>query len=154
MAATFYRPWLARMFWLSFQNFITSCDTSNNSNSFAWWRDSLCWPTTKLTTAAQRPAEDIPQVLHMKYVVFHPHYLKQLNSPENHKSQLWQMLFGDLETAAVLNHLDMTYNLYMTVALYYNVYHGVKAQHFLTYATITLIMSQENIMMLSLFLWL
>ena len=47
------------------------------------------------------------------------------------KSQPWQMLFWDLETAAVLNHLEMTYNLYLAVALYYNVYHGVKAQNFL-----------------------
>ena len=83
--------------------------------------------------------------------MFHPHYLTQLNSSENHKSQPWQMLFGDLETAAVLNHLEITNNLYLTVALYYNVYYGVKAQHFPQYATITLIMSQENIMMLSLF---
>ena len=57
----------------------------------------------------------------MNYVVFHPHYLTQLDSSENHKSQPWQMLFGDLETAAVLNHLENTYNLYLTVALYYNV---------------------------------
>ena len=44
----------------------------------------------------------------MNHVVFHPHYLIQLDSSENHKSQPWQMLFGDLETAAVLNHLKMT----------------------------------------------
>ena len=44
----------------------------------------------------------------MNYVVFLPHYLIQLDSSENHKSQPWQMLFGDLETAAVLNHLEMT----------------------------------------------
>ena len=87
----------------------------------------------------------------MNYVVFHPHYLIQLDSSENHKSQPWQMLFGDLETAALRNHLEMTYNLYLTVALYYNVCNGVKAQHFPQYATITLIMSQENIMLLSLF---
>ena len=87
----------------------------------------------------------------MNYVVFHPHYLTQLDSSENHKSQPWQMLFGDLETAAVLNNLEITHNLYLTVAPYYRVYHGVKAQHFRQYATITLIMSQENIMMLSLF---
>ena len=44
----------------------------------------------------------------MNYVVFLPHYLIQLDSSENHKSQPWQMLFGDLETAVVLNHLEMT----------------------------------------------
>lgn len=88
----------------------------------------------------------------MNYVVFHPHYLIQLDSSENHKSQPWQMLFGDLETAAVLNHLEMTSTLYLTVALYYNVYHGVKAQPFPQYVMRTLIMSQENTMMLLLFL--
>ena len=68
----------------------------------------------------------------MNYVVFHPHYLIQLDSSENHKSQPWQMPFGDLETAAVLNHLEMTYNLYLTVALYFKVYPGVNAQRFST----------------------
>ena len=62
------------------------------------------------------------------------------------------MLFEDLETATVLNHLEMTSNLYLTVALYYNVYYGVKANSFPQYATPTLIMSQENTMMLLLFL--
>ena len=90
--------------------------------------------------------------LHMNFVVFHPHYLIQLDSSENHKSPPWQMLFGDLETAAVWNHLEMTSNSYLTVALYYNVYHGVKAQPFPLYVTCTLIMSQENTMMLLLFL--
>ena len=94
--------------------------------------------------------ETFQMFLHMHYVVFHLHFLIQLDSSENHKSQPWQMLFWDLETAAVLNHLEMTNNLYLTV-VYYNVYHGVKAQHFPQYATITLIMSEENIMMLLLF---
>ena len=86
--------------------------------------------------------------------MFHPHYLIQLDSSENHKSQPRHLLFGYLETAAVLNNLERTYNLYKTLALYYNVYHGVKAQHLPQYSPITLIMSQENSMMLSLFLWL
>ena len=81
----------------------------------------------------------------MNYVVFLPHYLIQLDSSENHKSQPWQMLFGDSETAAVLNHLEMTSNLYLTVALYYNVYYGVKAQPFPQYVTHTLIMSTAQV---------
>ena len=59
----------------------------------------------------QQPSDQLKtfhRFLLMNYVVFLPHYLIQLDSSENHKSQPWQMLFGDLETAAVLNHLEMT----------------------------------------------
>ena len=59
----------------------------------------------------QQPSDQLKtfhRFLLMNYVVFLPYYLIQLDSSENHKSQPWQMLFWDLETAAVLNHLEMT----------------------------------------------
>ena len=59
----------------------------------------------------QQPSDQLKtfhKFLIMNYVVFHPHYLIQLDSSEKHNSQPWQMPFGYLETAAVLNHLEMT----------------------------------------------
>ena len=62
--------------------------------------------------------------LHINYVVFHPHYLIELNSSENHKSKPGRCYLGTC--AAELNHLEMAYNLYLTMALYYNIYHGME----------------------------